>query len=125
MRQIIRLRNITLAFAAAGFAIPIAILSIDRLSAHGFWRHWVLYVFPSSYMLGAASGIIDSVYYEMAAIAILVNVALYSIAGFMLAVALRLIVWLRRLASSRPDALDDLNRVERTMVEELNRRRQR
>jgi hypothetical protein len=34
-------------FATAGFTIPLILLTVDRLSAQGFWRHWVLYVFPS------------------------------------------------------------------------------
>jgi hypothetical protein len=86
-----RLKLVVILFATAGFAIPVIILVIDRLSAHGFWRHWIVYVFPSSYMLGAASGIIDSFFYEMAAIAILVNIVLYSVAGFIVGIVLRLI----------------------------------
>jgi predicted DNA repair protein MutK len=52
----------------------------------------MLYVFPSSYMLGAASGIIDSFFYQMAAVAILVNTALYSVVGFVVGLVLRLLV---------------------------------
>jgi hypothetical protein len=123
--MVIRLRTIVVWFATVGFLIPIAIIVIDRLSAHGWWAHWVLYVFPSSYMIGAASGIIDSFFYEMAAIAIVVNIILYSIAGLILGIVLRLIVRLHQLAVSKPDLLDDLDRVERTMREELNRERRR
>jgi hypothetical protein len=123
--MVIRLSSIIILFATAGFVIPVVLVAIDCLSAHGFWRHWILYVFPSSYMLGAASGIIDSFFYEMAAIAIVVNIMLYSIAGFILGIFLRLIARLHWLATSKPDVMDGLNRVERTMHDELGRKRRR
>jgi hypothetical protein len=60
-------------------------------------------------MLGAASGIIDSFFYGMAAIAILVNIVLYSIAGFTFGIVLRLIFGPPWLASSKPDVMDDVS----------------
>jgi hypothetical protein len=87
--MVIRLKPIVISFAILGFLIPVSIIAIDRLSAHGWWRPWVLYVFPSSYMVGAASGIIDSFFYEMTAIATLVNTLLYAVVGCILGLVLR------------------------------------
>lgn len=87
-----RVRSIVISFAILGFLIPVAIIAIDRLSAHGWWRPWMLYVFPSSYMIGAASGIIDSFFYEMAALAIIVNTVLYAVVGLLFALVLRAVV---------------------------------
>jgi hypothetical protein len=86
--MVVRIKSIVVWFAILGFLIPVAIIAVDRLSAHGWWRPWMLYVFPSSYMIGAASGVIDGFFYEMAALAIIANTVLYAVVGFLLGLGL-------------------------------------
>jgi hypothetical protein len=87
--MVVRLKSIAIWFGIVGFVLPVVIIAIDRTSIHGWWPRWVPYAFPSSYILGAASGVIDSFFYEMAAIAIAVNVVMYSIIGLALGAIVR------------------------------------
>jgi hypothetical protein len=69
-------------FAVAGLLIPVVLLAIDGASTNGWWPHWIPYLFPTDFMLGAASGVVDIFYFKMAALAIVINVALYATIGF-------------------------------------------
>jgi len=67
----------------------VAIVVADRLSPDGWWHHWILYVFPASFIVGAASGIVDGFYYELIALSIAANVLLYAVAGLLIGIAWR------------------------------------
>ncbi|MFO1464924.1 MAG: hypothetical protein U1F35_00535 [Steroidobacteraceae bacterium] len=87
--MVVGFRLLVTSFATLGLLVAVAIVAADRLVSGGFWRPWVVYVFPSSYMIGAASGIIDSFFYEMAAIATIVNAVLYALGGVVVGCVLR------------------------------------
>lgn len=80
-------------FAALGIAGPIALLVADHMSPHGWWPGWIKYVWPTDYMLGATSAIVDRFWFEVAALSIALNAILYAVAG-----AILVAVW-RRLFS--------------------------
>lgn len=65
--------------------LPILLLGIDAASAHGWWPQWILYVWPTSYMLGGTSGEKDIGGYLTIAAAIAVNAVLYGYIGSVLA----------------------------------------
>jgi|SRR5271167_1839282 len=66
---------------SVGALVPLVIVSIDRLSSGGWWANWILYVWPSSYMMGATSAIIDGFWYEMLAFATAINALIYALVG--------------------------------------------
>jgi hypothetical protein len=88
-----RASKAVLAFAAVGLIVPIATLLIDHVSKGGWWPHWIMYAWPTSYMFGATSGVVDAFWYEIAAVAIALNVVIYAAVGGIL---------LRLLGPSRP-----------------------
>jgi hypothetical protein len=90
------IRYCTAGFASAGLLIPVVLLAIDGASTNGWWPHWIPYLFPTDFMLGAASGVVDSFYYKMAALAIAMNVALYATVGFVLGLSIRLFLLLAK-----------------------------
>ena len=66
-----------------GALVPLGIVSIDRLSWGGWWANWIIYVWPTSYMMVATSAMIDRFWYAMLAFATIINALLYAIAGTM------------------------------------------
>ena len=79
-----RLRHVGLAAALLGAAIPVAVLVSDYFSPGGYWREWIPYVWPTSYMLIATSAIRNAYFLEVAAISAAVNAALYAFLAVML-----------------------------------------
>ena len=63
--------------AVIGIAFPLAIMSADSLSSTGWWPDWILWVWPSSYMLIATAGKKEPWDYFVIALSIAVNAALY------------------------------------------------
>ena len=61
--------------------MPIAILGADRASDHGWWPSWIAYVWPTNYMFGATSAIVDGFWYEIAALSIGINALIYVLVG--------------------------------------------
>jgi hypothetical protein len=84
-------RSVTIGTAAAllGAAIPVSILLIDHFSSHGWWPRWILVVWPSSYMMIAASGGRPGWFLLPAAISTTVNAALYALLAVLLAAMYR------------------------------------
>ena len=72
------IRKAIISGALIGIAIPLAIMSADSLSSAGWWPDWVLWVWPSSYMLMATAGKKELWDYFVIALSVAVNVALYS-----------------------------------------------
>jgi ABC-type multidrug transport system permease subunit len=68
-------------FAICGVLVPIAMLAVDHISPHGWWPDWVNYVWPTDYMLGATSAIVNRFWFEIAALSIALNAIIYGIAG--------------------------------------------
>jgi chromate transport protein ChrA len=67
--------------ATLGVALPILLLTIDRLSPQGWWADWIPFVWPTSLMMIATSAIVNGFWYEVAAIAIGLNAILYALVG--------------------------------------------
>ncbi len=67
-----------------GIVGPIALLLVDRSSAHGWWPDWIKYVWPTDFMLGATSAIVDRYWFEVAAVSIALNALLYAALGALL-----------------------------------------
>ena len=84
----------TIAFAVLGILGPIALLVADHMSPHGWWPEWIAYVWPTDYMLGATSAVVDSFWYEVAALSIVLNAILYAVVGTILVVVWRKLVTL-------------------------------
>lgn len=72
---------VALILGAIGVLLPALLLAVDAASAHGWWPKWILYVWPTSYMLGATSGEKDVGGYLVVAAAIVINGALYAYVG--------------------------------------------
>ena len=68
-------------FAVLGVLVPIGLLVADHMSPHGWWPGWIKYVWPTDFMLGATGAIVDRVWFEIAAVSISINAALYVIVG--------------------------------------------
>ena len=75
--------------AAIGIAIPLLVMLIDNLSAHGWWPSWIVAIWPTSYMLIATAGTKDLSAYLFIAMSIAINGVLYGAAGALLAAAFR------------------------------------
>jgi hypothetical protein len=65
--------------ALIGIAIPLLVLLIDRLSAHGWWPSWTSIIWPSSYMLIATAGTKDLSALAIMATSIVINGVIYGI----------------------------------------------
>jgi len=76
-------------FAAIGVALPVAFLALDRSTPGGWWPSWIAYFWPTDFMTGPASGVVDLFFYEIAAVAIVINAALYALVGLAVALLLR------------------------------------
>lgn len=81
-------------FAVLGVLGPIGLLVADRMSPHGWWPDWIKYIWPTDYMLGATGAIVDHVWFEIAAVSMALNAALYAVVG-----AILVAVWRRLFAS--------------------------
>lgn len=64
--------------AVIGIGIPIAIMTADSLSPKGWWPDWILWVWPSSYMLMATAGKKELWDYFVIGLSIVINGALYA-----------------------------------------------
>lgn len=78
-------RRAALILGAIGVLLPMILLAVDAASAQGWWPKWILYVWPTSYMLGATSGEKDIGGYLIIAAAIAINGALYAYVGSVVA----------------------------------------
>ena len=67
--------------AIAGIIIPLFIMLIDNLSAHGWWPAWIFAIWPSSYMLIATAGTKDFSAYSIIVFSIVINAVLYGVVG--------------------------------------------
>lgn len=71
-------------YGGFGILLPIVVMSVDRLSAHGWWPEWVNYVWPTSYMLMASSGFHDAYVYEVIAVSVIANAMIYVLVGLVI-----------------------------------------
>jgi hypothetical protein len=67
--------------ALLGICIPLVLLYIDATTRGGWWPPWIMYVWPTDFMLGVASGERDRFFVEIAAVATAINAALYAAVG--------------------------------------------
>lgn len=86
--MIIEARKIVIIAGIVGLSIPVTIMGIDSLSQHGWWPAWILYIWPTSYMLGATSGIKEFADYVIIVVSIAVNGVIY---GYLASVLNRLV----------------------------------
>ena len=77
----------TITFAALGLIVPASLLIVNGSRGGVWWPDWIAYVWPTSYMFIATSGIVNWYWYEIAAISIGLNALLYALVGALLAVA--------------------------------------
>jgi hypothetical protein len=76
--------RVSLAFATFGALLPSMIMTTDRMSVHGWWPKWVIYVWPTSYMFLGAEAPVARMWYESAAVSVGLNALLYAVVGFTL-----------------------------------------
>ena len=79
-----RLLHITLAAAALGVAIPVAIMLTNYYVDLMWWPHWIRIVWPTSFMLIATSAIVDAFFFKVAAISVGLNALLYAVVAALL-----------------------------------------
>ncbi len=70
-------RKVLLVGALIGVLVPLLVLWADSLSATGWWPDWILWVWPSSYMLMATAGKKELWDYFVIILSIAINGALY------------------------------------------------
>lgn len=87
--------RVSLMFAAFGVLLPLILMIGDRMSAHGWWPNWTIYVWPTSYMFIATEAIVDRFWYEVAVLSIGLNAILYGLVGIILS------SWLRKPRENR------------------------
>jgi hypothetical protein len=80
-----RTRIFALAFAILGLILPILVLLAKAFTSAGFSPSWILYIWPSYFILGGLAGEIDAVTIGYVIISILLNVVLYAYAGSLVA----------------------------------------
>jgi hypothetical protein len=71
-------------FGFAGILLPAAVMSVDRLIPHGWWPRWIIYAWPTSYMLIANSAIFDARAYAVIAVSAILNALIYALVGLVL-----------------------------------------
>lgn len=74
-----RLSHVAFAGAALGVVIPVAIMLINSYIDLMWWPQWILFVWPTSFMLIATSAIINAFFFKIAAISVAVNALLYAL----------------------------------------------
>lgn len=79
-----RTLRISVVFAALGILGPIVLLVADHMSPHGWWPDWIKFVWPTDYMLGATSAIVNSFWFQVAALSIALNAIIYAVVGAIL-----------------------------------------
>lgn len=84
-------------FGLVGVLLPVVVMSIDRLSPHGWWPRWVFYVWPTSYMLIANEVVAKNSHAStVTVISVILNSFIYALIGFILWSATRTI-WRRKV----------------------------
>lgn len=76
-----RVKRFILVFAVIGLLVPLAILLAKALSSTGFGPIWIVYVWPSYFVLGGMAGEIDALTMADLIVSISLNVALYAYLG--------------------------------------------
>lgn len=71
-------------FAAVGLLLPAVVITIDRLSPHGWWPRWVHYVWPTSYMLLANEALVNARTNTVVVVAVILNSLIYALVGAVL-----------------------------------------
>jgi len=66
------------AFGSLGGVLPVIVISIDRLSPHGWFPWWLVFVWPTSYM------ILNWDAYGLMAVSTAINALIYILVGLML-----------------------------------------
>lgn len=64
-----------------GFLIPVILVVVDQSTNGGWWPRWVIYVWPTSYMLIANSAVMDATAYTIIALSAFLNALLYALLG--------------------------------------------
>jgi hypothetical protein len=72
---------VILLFAAIGLLIPVAILLAKMLGPHGFSPDWILYIWPSYFILGGLAGEFGVVVGTYVVVSIFLNIVLYAYVG--------------------------------------------
>ena len=64
------MRSIIWFFAVLGILLPVAVMTVDRVSLHGWWPRWVFFVWQTSYMLIANEGVMNARAYAITAVSV-------------------------------------------------------
>ena len=83
--------------AVIGLVLPVVFIAVDAATPGGWWPPWIMYFWPADFMLGVASGNRDWYFFEIAGVAISINVVLYAVVGAIAGVVVRQM----RLVASR------------------------
>lgn len=71
-------------FGAIGLGVPITILLVKTLSPSGFSPAWIVYIWPSFFLLGGLSGKVDGITIAYLVVSVLINVAVYAYVGIII-----------------------------------------
>jgi hypothetical protein len=80
-----RVKKFALVFAVIGLVVPLGILLAKTFSSTGFSPVWILYVWPTYFILGGLAGEIDAVTVVYLIVSVLVNAMLYAYVGTIVA----------------------------------------
>lgn len=61
---------------------------VDQMSPHGWWPRWAFYVWPTSYMLIANEGIMNTRGWTVTVVSAILNALIYILVGFIVYLAL-------------------------------------
>jgi hypothetical protein len=82
-------KNIAALCGLVGLLIPVILVVIDRSISGGWWPRWVIYVWPTSYMLIANSAVMDATAYTIIVFSAFLNAVLYALLGLGIYSAIR------------------------------------
>jgi hypothetical protein len=78
-------------FWFCGSLFPAVVMTVDRLSPHGWFPTWVFYIWPTAYMLIPNSAIMNAQAYTIIVISAILNSLIYALVGFVLYKGIRTI----------------------------------
>jgi hypothetical protein len=92
----VKLKAVIALFALVGVLLPAVVMSVDRLSPHGWWPQWLIYVWPTSYMLIANSAFTNTTAHIITIVAVVIDALIYALVGLVAYGVIRLIRFLGR-----------------------------
>jgi hypothetical protein len=80
---------IALQFAGIGFLVPVTLLIIYYSTATGWWPSSSWFVWPTAFLLVTTHGIVNRFWWEIVAVSIATNVAIYAGVGLAVSLAIK------------------------------------